>query len=173
MQAHGSGSPGDSTGTTAHVSPAEMVHQPTLRSQEAAYINREGGVHSAALLVMVENLLSWASEHLQSLTALHVPGFKNRGGDRMSHLGPFPNSDGHCRRKQHTMIPHATVRNTNQLLVCYGDGTAGRALSKKQLARWLCECILQSSGPGGPHCCPGTLHTRCGGVYGPDHWCKC
>lgn len=54
-----------------------------------AYINRQGGVHSAALLVMAENLLLWASEHLQSLKALHIPGLENRGADLMSRGGPL------------------------------------------------------------------------------------
>ena len=54
-----------------------------------AYINRQGGVHSAALLVMAENLWSWASEHLQSLRALHIPGLENRGADLMSRGGPL------------------------------------------------------------------------------------
>ena len=35
----------------------------------------------------------------------------------------------------------ASVRSTQQLLVCYGDGVVGKALSKNRLARWLCECI--------------------------------
>ncbi|KAE8295205.1 hypothetical protein D5F01_LYC06131 [Larimichthys crocea] len=50
-----------------------------------AYINRQGGVHFAALLVMVENLWSWASAHLHSLRALH----ENRGVDLMSRGGPL------------------------------------------------------------------------------------
>lgn len=54
-----------------------------------AYINRQGGVHSAALLVMAENLWSWASEHLQSLRALHIPGLENGGADLMSRGGPL------------------------------------------------------------------------------------
>ena len=28
--------------------------------------------------------------------------------------------------------------------MCYRDGVAGKALSKKRLARWLCECISQA-----------------------------
>jgi len=43
----------------------------------------------------------------------------------------------------------ATVRTTSQLLVCYGDGTAGKALSKKRLARWLCECIFSAYSQAG------------------------
>ena len=47
------------------------------------YINRQGGVRSAALLKIVENLLVWGSEHLLSLRALHVPHLVNRGTDVM------------------------------------------------------------------------------------------
>lgn len=54
-----------------------------------AYINRQGGVRSAALLSMAENLWMWASEHLRSLKALHVPGVENRGADIMSRGGPL------------------------------------------------------------------------------------
>lgn len=54
-----------------------------------AYINRQGGVHSAALLAMAENLWSWASEHLLSLRALYIPGIENRGADLMSRGGPL------------------------------------------------------------------------------------
>ncbi|CAK6973289.1 von Willebrand factor A domain-containing protein 5A-like [Scomber scombrus] len=37
---------------------------------------------------MAENLWSWASEHLQSLRALHVPGLENRGADLVSRGSP-------------------------------------------------------------------------------------
>lgn len=49
-----------------------------------AHINRQGGVTSAALLRMVEDLWRRASEHLLSLKALHIPGLENRGADPMS-----------------------------------------------------------------------------------------
>lgn len=39
-----------------------------------AYINKKGGVHSTALLKLVENLWIWTSAHL-SLRALHLPGW--------------------------------------------------------------------------------------------------
>jgi len=39
-----------------------------------AYINRQGGVRSAALLSTAENLWLWASENVLSLKALHIPG---------------------------------------------------------------------------------------------------
>lgn len=45
------------------------------------------------------------------------------------------------------------MRLTEQLLVCYGDELAGKALSKMRLARWLCECISL--------CGLHTLNTQC------------
>lgn len=48
-----------------------------------AYINRHGGIRSAALSKLVENLWCWALEHLFSLRALHIPGLENKG-DLMS-----------------------------------------------------------------------------------------
>jgi len=48
-------------------------------STTVAYINRQGGVRSAALLTTVEKLWLWASEVVLSLRALHIPGLKNRG----------------------------------------------------------------------------------------------
>ena len=33
------------------------------------------------------------------------------------------------------------VRRSKQLLVCYGQGALGRALSSQRLSHWLCECI--------------------------------
>ena len=38
----------------------------------------------------------------------------------------------------------APFRHTEQLFMCYGEGVAGKALSKKRLASWLCECISQA-----------------------------
>ena len=52
-----------------------------------AYINRQGGVQSAALLRMVEDLWRWASEHLK---ALHIPRLDNRGAKLMLRGGPPP-----------------------------------------------------------------------------------
>lgn len=43
----------------------------------------------------------------------------------------------------------AAVRNTDQLFVCYDDRMAGRALSKKRLAKWLCEGICSAYAQAG------------------------
>ncbi|XP_045919663.1 uncharacterized protein LOC123979658 [Micropterus dolomieu] len=53
-----------------------------------SYIIRQGGVRSAALLTLAEDLWTWAAAHLLSLKALHVPGSENRGADLMSRDGP-------------------------------------------------------------------------------------
>ena len=55
-----------------------------------AYINRQGGVRSAALLGTAENLWLWASENVLSLKALHISGLENRGANLMSRGGPLP-----------------------------------------------------------------------------------
>jgi len=55
-----------------------------------AYINRQGGVRSAALLTTAENLWLWASEIVLSLRVLHIPGLENGGADLMSRGGPLP-----------------------------------------------------------------------------------
>lgn len=66
---------------------------------------------------------------------------------RIIHLGAFHPPPHEDLREAKFLCPvhaltyyvdsTATVRNTDQLLVCYGDGTARRALSKKCLARWV------------------------------------
>jgi len=38
----------------------------------------------------------------------------------------------------------AALRHTEQLFVCFGGGVTGKALSKKRLAGWLCECIAHA-----------------------------
>jgi len=55
-----------------------------------AYINRQGGVRSVALLTAAENLWLWASQNVLSLRALHIPGRENGGADLMSRGGPLP-----------------------------------------------------------------------------------
>ena len=55
-----------------------------------AYINRQGGVRSAALLTTAEKLCLWASEVVLSLRALHIPGLENRGAELMSRGSPLP-----------------------------------------------------------------------------------
>lgn len=52
---------------------------PTLCSPGMAYINRQSGVCSAAILNACEkNLWLWALEHVLSLWAFYVPGVENR-----------------------------------------------------------------------------------------------
>ncbi|KAK5898201.1 hypothetical protein CgunFtcFv8_015639 [Champsocephalus gunnari] len=55
-----------------------------------AYINRQGGVRSIALLTAAENLWLWVSQIVLSLRALHIPGRENGGADLMSRGGPLP-----------------------------------------------------------------------------------
>lgn len=49
-----------------------------------AYINRQVGICSIALLKLAKSLWVWASKHLLSLRALHVPGLENRNANLMS-----------------------------------------------------------------------------------------
>ena len=43
----------------------------------------------------------------------------------------------------------AALGHTEQLFVCFGGGVTGKALSKKRLAGWLCECIAHAYGQAG------------------------
>ncbi|KAK5905095.1 hypothetical protein CesoFtcFv8_006595 [Champsocephalus esox] len=54
-----------------------------------AYINRQGGVRSIALLTAAENLWLWVSLIVLSLRALHIPGRETGGADLMSRGGPL------------------------------------------------------------------------------------
>ena len=45
--------------------------------------------------------------------------------------------------------PTAVIRCTEQLFVCFRGGVAGKALSKKCLAGWLCKCIAHAYGQAG------------------------
>ena len=72
---------------------------------------------------------------------------------RAIQLGGFslPPHGGDREAKLHLLCPvralacyverTAALRRTEQLLVCFGGGVIGKALSKKRLAGWLCECI--------------------------------
>ena len=60
----------------------------------AAYINRQGGVRSIALLTAAENLWLWVSQIVLSLRALHIPGRENRGADLISRGGRVEASPG-------------------------------------------------------------------------------
>ena len=46
----------------------------------------------------------------------------------------------------------AVLGHTEQLFVCFGGGVTGKALSKKRLAGWLCECIAHAYGQAGRVC---------------------
>ncbi|KAL3051168.1 hypothetical protein OYC64_001440 [Pagothenia borchgrevinki] len=43
----------------------------------------------------------------------------------------------------------ASSWRTEQLFVCFGGGVASKALSKKRLTGWLCECISHPYGQAG------------------------
>ncbi len=53
-----------------------------------SYINRQGGTRSLPLLQLARKLLTWSSELLASLRAVHVPGCLNGGADMLSRGGP-------------------------------------------------------------------------------------
>ena len=55
-----------------------------------AHINKQGGIHSIALLEQSKELKLWAQENLLSLRALHLKGKLNGGADLMSRGGPRP-----------------------------------------------------------------------------------
>ncbi|CAL9686954.1 unnamed protein product [Knipowitschia caucasica] len=53
-----------------------------------AYVNKQGGLRSHQLHVLAHRLIVWASSHLLSLRATHVPGVLNRGVDLLSRGNP-------------------------------------------------------------------------------------
>jgi hypothetical protein len=53
-----------------------------------SYINRQRGVRSPALHRLAEELWLWATKHLSSLSAAHIPGYQNVGADLISRGGP-------------------------------------------------------------------------------------
>ena len=81
-----------------------------------------------------KNIRSSFRSRIIQLEAFHPPPHGNSREVKLHLLCPV-------RALTHYVNRTATVRNTEQLLVCYGDGMAGRALSKKRLAGWLRECI--------------------------------
>ncbi|XP_034079168.1 uncharacterized protein LOC117550754 [Gymnodraco acuticeps] len=80
---------------------------------------------------------------------------------RAIQLGGFnlPPHSGAREAKLHLLCPvralacyvkrTAALRRTEQLFVCFGCGVIGKALSKKRLAGWLCECIAHAYGQAG------------------------
>jgi len=57
------------------------------------------------------------------------------------------------------VVRTASIRRTEQLFVCFGDGVAGKALSKKRLRGWLCECISHAYDRRGEPSPLGSVHT--------------
>lgn len=53
-----------------------------------AYVNKQGGLRSHQLHMLAHRLIIWASSHLLSLRATHVPGLLNRGADLLSRGSP-------------------------------------------------------------------------------------
>lgn len=53
-----------------------------------AYVNRQGGLRSHQLHMLARRLIMWASSHLLSLRATHIPGVLNRGADLLSRGNP-------------------------------------------------------------------------------------
>ncbi|XP_034057473.1 uncharacterized protein LOC117536645 [Gymnodraco acuticeps] len=58
----------------------------------------------------------------------------------------------------------ASIGRTELLFVCFGDGVAGKALSKKRLTGWLCECISHAGRESLSHWGPCILYTWYGCV---------
>lgn len=54
------------------------------------FTSKDRKIWSTALLKLAESLWIWASEHLWSLRAIHVPSLENRGTDLMSRGSPAP-----------------------------------------------------------------------------------
>lgn len=69
--------------------PRRYVFLRTDNPMAIAYINRHYGVPSTRLLRLPKNLWVWASNHLLSLRALHVPVLENKATDPMYRGGPF------------------------------------------------------------------------------------
>ena len=78
-------------------------------STTVAYINRQGGVRSAALLTTAEKLWLWASEVVLSLRALHIPGLENRGATSCRGADPCQAS-GRFTRSTRAMAKEAALR---------------------------------------------------------------
>ena len=53
-----------------------------------AHINKQGGIHSVALMDQSRELWLWAHQHLLSLRALYIKGVENKGADLLSRGGP-------------------------------------------------------------------------------------
>lgn len=53
-----------------------------------AYVNKQGGLRSHQLHMLAHRLIVWASSHVLSLKATHVPGLLNRGADLLSRGNP-------------------------------------------------------------------------------------
>lgn len=53
-----------------------------------AYVNKQGGLRSHQLHMLAHRLIVWASSHVLSLRATHVPGVLNRGADLLSRGSP-------------------------------------------------------------------------------------
>lgn len=69
--------------------PRRDVFLRTDNPMAIAYINKHYGVPSTQLLRLPKNLWVWASNHLLSLRALHVPVLENKATDPMYRGGPF------------------------------------------------------------------------------------
>lgn len=65
----------------------------TDNKAKAAFINHQGGVHSAQFLSIARQLLCWVHTRLLSFRAMYIPGKLHRGVDIMRALAKEPSTD--------------------------------------------------------------------------------
>lgn len=138
----------------------------TDNSTMVAYINRQGGVRSAALMKIAEHLLVWGSEHLLSLRALHRPGLVNRGTNLMSRGGPLPDKwvlhpevvqqiwnqwesrSGPVRQSKQHPLPAVVLPDAARQSTLGGEHVCTRAMAVK-VALCLSPSLSHSPAAGG------------------------
>ncbi len=76
------------------VGPSGQVLVRTDNTATAAYINRQGGLHSRHMSQLAPHLLLWSPKHLRLFRAIHIPGLLNRAANELSRAAlPGENGD--------------------------------------------------------------------------------
>ena len=79
--------------------PNQTVLIATDNSTVVAYINKQGGTHSAEMCALLWKIMTWCHHYHITLKASHIPGCLNVMVDLLSGQTKFSQQNGHCIRR--------------------------------------------------------------------------
>ena len=118
-------------------------------STVVAYINKQGGTHSAEMCALLWKIMTWCHHYKITLKARHIPGCLNVMADLLSRSSKSSQQNGHCIRRSvtsgicHSSEPQTpTVRVSSPRPECLGH-----RCSKHKLVRSHSLCLPSNSSP--------------------------